>query len=189
MYLPYQQSTAGYMTFTVRARIAPSRLVGAVRRALGEVDPTIPLYDVHTMDEVVATSIAPERRNSLLIALAGVLAVALAAVGVYGVMAQAAAQRTHEIGIRIALGAAHDDVLWLLLRHGMILTLAGVAGGLAAAWAATRVMAHLLYQVSVTDVSVFIAAPLALVAVALLASYLPARRATKVDPMVALRTE
>ena len=189
MYTPYQQEPPSYMTFAVRGQIPPVSLVGAVRRAVTEVDPAIPLYSVHTMDEVVATSIGPERSNSLLIALAGLLALVLAAVGVYGVIAYAVAQRTHEIGIRMALGAARRDVLRLVLRHGMILTLAGVAGGLGAAWAVTRVMAHLLYQVSVTDVTVFVAAPLVLVAVALLASYLPARRATKVDPMVALRAE
>ena len=189
MYLPYQQSYASYMTFTVRGNVPPASLAAAVRRAIAEVDPSIPLYDVHTMDEVVSASIGSERANTLLIALAGLLAVGLATVGVYGVMAYTVAQRTHEIGVRMALGAGRQDVLRLVVRHGLTLTMAGVAGGLATAWAATRVMAHLLYQVSTTDAAVFAAAPLALVAVALLATYVPARRATKVDPMVALRTE
>ena len=189
VYLPYQQAKPTYMTIAVRSRLPLASAVGAMRHAALESDPTVPLYSVRTMDEVVTASIGPQRNTSLLIGIAGTLALVLAGIGVYGVIAYSVARRTQEIGIRMALGAARRDVLSLVLRQGMTLTVAGVAGGLAASWALTRVMAHLLYQVSTTDAAVFAIASLTLVTVGLVATFLPARRAASVDPMVALGYE
>ncbi|HEU5358033.1 MAG TPA: ABC transporter permease [Gemmatimonadales bacterium] len=189
IYTPYEQNTPAYLTFAIRAALPPAELAASVRRAAAEADPTVPLYDIRTMEQVVETSIAPERSRSLLIGVSGLLAVLLAGVGVYGVMAQVVSQRTREIGVRMALGASGRSVLGLVVRSGLWLTGVGVVAGLAAAWALSRVLGSLLYQVSVTDASVFVGAPAVLCLVALAACYFPARRASRVDPVVALRTE
>lgn len=189
IYLPYRQMGATYMTFAVRSRLPMAATISAMRRAALQSDPTVPLYSVRSMKDVVNSSIGPQRGNSLLIALAGLLALVLAAIGVYGVIAYAVAQRTREIGIRMALGAARRDVVRLVLRQGMTLMFAGVTGGLAASWALTRVMANLLYNISTTDGTAFALASFILVVVGLLAALLPARRAARIDPMVALRYE
>ncbi|MGH7530293.1 MAG: ABC transporter permease [Gemmatimonadales bacterium] len=189
VYLPSQQEPSDYMVLTVRAALDPVALVAAVERAVAEVDPSIPLHQVRTMTAVVEDSIAPERRRALLLGAFGALALTLAAVGIYGVTAYGAGQRTHEVGIRIALGAARRHVLWLVMRQSLRLTLLGIVIGAAGAWATARVLAHLLYTVSPHDLAVFGFGPVVLIAVATLGCYLPARRAARVDPMVALRTE
>ncbi len=189
MYFSYQQLPVGSMTLVVRYAVEPGQLVNAIRRAVAEVDPTVPLYDVRTMAQVIATTIAPQRLTTLLITFAGVLALLLAAVGVYGVMAQAVAHRTHEIGIRMALGASRLTVLRLVVEQGVRLTGVGLAIGLAGSWVGTRLLAHLLYDVSTMDVTVFAAAPLFVLVTALVACYVPARRAASLDPLVALRCE
>jgi putative ABC transport system permease protein len=188
-YKSHLQSAQDEMTLVVRASGDPRALAGAVREQIRALDPSVPVYDVKTMQEIVYESLARERFIMLLMALFAALALALAAVGIYGVVSYATAQRTHEIGIRMALGAQARDVLKLMVRQGLSPVLAGVGLGLLAALALTRLMSSLLYGVSATDPLTFAAVALLLTAVSLLACYLPARRATRVDPLTALRYE
>jgi putative ABC transport system permease protein len=190
IYLPYTQSgSPPWMFFAVRSRVELGSLIASVRSAAREVLPDEPLYDVRTMEERVAASTAPRRLNALLLGIFAALALILSAVGTYGVIAYSVAQRTHELGIRMALGADRRDVLKLVLGQGMAVTLLGVAVGLAGASGLTRYLSSLLYGVRPTDALTFVAVALLLTAVALLACYIPAQRATKIDPMVALRYE
>jgi len=153
------------------------------------IDPQQPIGEITTMRRLLAKSIARSRFNTVLLTFFAFVALALAAVGTYGVMSYAVTQRTHEFGVRMALGARALDVLKLVLRRGMALTIAGVVIGLAAAFALTRLLASLLFEVKPTDAFTFAAVSLTLIAIALLASFIPAMRATKVDPLVALRYE
>jgi putative ABC transport system permease protein len=153
------------------------------------LDKNLPVAGLETMTERLAGSVGSRRFNMLLLLTFASLALVLAAVGIYGVMSHSVTQRTHEIGVRMALGAARDDVLKLVVRQGMALAFAGVLAGLGAAVALTRLMSSLLYGISSRDPVTFAVVSLVLMAVAFVASYLPARRATKVDPMVALRYE
>jgi putative ABC transport system permease protein len=154
-----------------------------------DLDRDLPVDPAQTMDEVVAASLASNRFNTVLLGLFAGLALVLAAVGVYGVVSYTVDQRTHEIGIRMALGAHRDDVLGLVLGQGMILVLIGLGLGLAGAFAATRQLASLVYGVSTNDPWTFAIVALVLAAVALAANFLPARRATRIDPLIALRQE
>jgi putative ABC transport system permease protein len=180
---------AGGISLVVRTQGEPQQLAGAVRAQLLSVAPDQPVFNVRTMNQLVAESIASRRFSMVLLLAFAMVALVLAAVGIYGVMAYSVTQRTHEIGIRMALGAQADDVLRMILRQGLFLILTGIAAGLVAAFALTRVLSSLLYGVSATDPLTFAGISLLLVMVALLACYLPARRATKVDPMVALHYE
>jgi ABC-type antimicrobial peptide transport system permease subunit len=153
------------------------------------VDPEQPIYGVRTMEQELAREIAPRRFSATLLGSFAALALLLAGTGLYALIAYLVAQRTRELGIRVALGAGRGAVLRLVLREGVVLVLAGVALGLAGAFALTRVVASLLFGVTTTDPATFVVVPLALAAVALLASWVPARRAAGVDPMVALRAE
>jgi putative ABC transport system permease protein len=176
-------------TLVVQTAGDPAALTSVVRAAVREVDPDLPVYRVRTLDEVVAASLSSSRFNAVLFGLFAVLALALAAVGVYGVVSYAVAQRTHEIGIRMALGAGHRSVVGMVLRQGMGTVLLGVAAGLVGAVFASRLLAGLVFGVSPRDPLTFALVPLALAAVALLANVVPAKRATRVDPMIALRRE
>lgn len=189
MFLSYLQSPVPFMNVVIRTNADPMNLIAAVRREVWAVNPNQPVANVSTMNELVANSVARTRFNTLLLQLFAAVALALAIVGLYGVMAYSVAQRTHEIGLRMALGAQGRDVLKMVVKQGMILVLIGIAIGLAAAFALTRLMATLLYGVSATDPVTFIGIALLLIAAAFVACYIPARRATKIDPMVALRYE
>jgi predicted permease len=189
MFYPLLQEPLPFMTLAVRTDADPKALAQDVARGVREVDADEPVYDVKTMDERLAESVSPQRLTAALVGIFAALAMTLAGVGIYGVISYSVAQQTHEFGIRMALGAQKGDVLKLVLRQGLLLALAGVLLGLAGALALTRVMSSLLYGVTVTDPATFAGVAAVLTAVALAACLLPARRATKVDPMVALRYE
>ena len=189
-YIPFEQSPSAVSQVVVRSKGEDAAaLTASVRSTLKGIDTNLLIWETRTMDELVGQSVAPQRFNVALLGFFAALAMLLAAVGIYGVMSYTVTQRRHEIGIRMALGAQRRDVLRLVVRQGMLLTLAGLGLGLAGALALTRLMSSLLYGVTPTDPLVFTAVSLLLAAVALFASYVPARRATKVDPMVALRYE
>jgi putative ABC transport system permease protein len=173
----------------IRTDADPATVVSSVQRAVHSVDSTQSGSAAKTMDALLSDSVAQPRFYSLLLSFFAALALILASVGVYGVVAYAVAQRTHEFGIRIALGAQVSDVLKLVIGRGMLLVLAGAALGLGAAFLLTRLLKEFLFGVTATDPWTFVATALLLAAVAVLAIYIPARRATKVDPLVALRYE
>jgi putative ABC transport system permease protein len=189
IYKSHLQSAQSQMTLIVRTATDPQSLVGAVREEIRALDRSLPLYDIKTMRVAIYESVARERFITLLLIVFAALALTLAFVGIYGVMSYSVTQRTHEIGVRMALGAQTRDVLKLVVAQGGKLAASGVAIGLISAFALTRLMEKLLFGVSATDPITFIAVALLLTIVALLACYVPARRATKVDPMVALRCE
>jgi len=188
-YWPIAQEPYPFMTFVLRTRGDATALAAAVRNVVQTLDAQQPIGEVRTLASLVSDSIARQRFNMLLLAVFAIVALLLSAVGIYGVMSYAVAQRTHEVGIRAALGASTADILRLVLTQGMKLTLLGVVVGMLAAVALTRLLKNLLFGVGVSDRLTLVALPLLLASVALLACYLPARRATKVDPMVALRYE
>jgi predicted permease len=175
--------------FTVRTTTAPRGFIAAIKRELASLDATVAMSRVSTMEEVAAQSVAGQRFNMLLVGLFAGLGLLLASVGIYGVVSYSVAQRTHELGIRIALGARSANVIRLILRHGLALALTGVALGAGVSFGLTRLLKGFLFGVSATDPLTFIAVALLLTLVALAACWIPARRATKVDPMIALRYE
>jgi predicted permease len=192
MYATYKQDPRGFVAprdLVIRTKSDPASIVAAVRKQIWAVDKDQPVSNIRTLDQVFATAVSRERFQTLLLGLFAALALVLAIVGLYGVMSYAVTQRTQEIGIRMALGAERGEVLRLIIGQGMALTLAGVALGLGAALAVTRLMAGILFGVTATDPATFVVVASLLVVVALIASYIPARRATKVDPLVALRYE
>jgi len=189
MYMPYKQAARPFMSFVVRTTSNPESLIQPVSKAIYSIDKEQALTDVRTMEQVLKASLSGQRFNmTLLLTFAGV-ALMLAAVGVYGVMNYTVTLRRRELGIRMALGAAKMDVLRLVLGQGLTLTLIGVGAGLISAYALTRLMASLLYGVTATDYLTFGSVSVMLIAVGLAASYVPARRATKVNPTIALRAE
>jgi len=189
VFTSYLQDPAPYMTLLVHVISEPESLAGVVRSKVQEVDPNQPVYDVATMEHRFSEAVAPQRFNSLVMGIFAGMAVVLAGVGVYGVMAYSVARRTHEIGIRMALGAQQHDVMRLVLRYGAFLAVFGISLGVVGALALTRFLTGLLYGVKPTDSITFFFVSLVLAGVAFLATYLPARRAMKVDPMEALRYE
>jgi putative ABC transport system permease protein len=189
IYISYLDAPYHHMSLAVRADGDPRRLVADIKAVVSEMDRDIPLANLKTMEEYVAGSRGGQRFGMTLIAAFAGAALLLAAVGVYGVMSGAVAQRTHEIGVRLALGARPRDILKLVVGKGAALMLAGVAVGLGGALALTRVMSSLLYEVSPTDPATYAAVSLLIAGVSLLACYVPARRAVRVDPTEALRAE
>jgi putative ABC transport system permease protein len=187
LYLAFPQIPWGNMHLLVRTAVAPASMSQAVRAQISAVDPDQPVNDIETVEELVDSSRAEPRFTMLLLGGFSVLALALAVIGIYGVLAYSVAQRRQELGIRLALGAERSDLLLMVVRQGFIVAVAGVVIGLIAALLLTRLMSTLLYEVSARDLATFAITPLVIVVIALLASYLPARRATKVDPMEALR--
>jgi putative ABC transport system permease protein len=195
MYFPHAQlplalgGTTAAMNLVIRTASDPLAMAPAVRAAVRSLEPNLPVANVRSMDHVIELAVAEPRFTMALLALFAAIALLLGAVGVYGVIAYTVSRRVHEIGIRMALGAGAWSILGMVVRQGVVMVATGVALGLLAAVGATRLLATLLYGVTPTDPVTFVAVPLVLIAVALLASYLPARRATRVDPMAALRSE
>jgi putative ABC transport system permease protein len=186
MYMP---AYGGSMNVVIRSQGHAASLAAAVRKEVLQIDPNQPVADVRTMEEWLARSVAGPRYRTTLLGLFALVALALASTGIYGVMSYSVSQRTHEIGVRMALGARRFDVMRLVVRQGMTLVIVGVALGLAGAFALTRLMASLLFGVTAKDPFTFVVVAALLTLVAFVACYLPARRATKVDPLVALRYE
>jgi len=190
MYLPYQQNAIPSFTILARTSGDPASLISAVRQAVQSVDPDVPTYQTRTLESIVSDRVAQRRLAAVLISVFGGLALLLAAVGIYGVMSYAVTQRTHELGIRMALGAQRRDVFKLVIGNGMLLATVGlVIGFLTAFFVLAPLVASVLFQVKATDPPTYAASPLVLLLVALLACWIPARRATRVDPMIALRYE
>jgi putative ABC transport system permease protein len=195
-YLPMAQAPPGAwrwldqtMTLVARSEADPLAVTAAVRQAVAAADPGLPVYDVGTMGDRITASLGQSRFSTVLLAVFGGIALLLAAVGVYGVISYGVAQRTQEIGIRMALGAQRRDVVRLVVRHGAELAAVGLALGLLATFGFTRLLATLLFRVSPTDPPSFTLGSLVLAGVALGAALLPARRASRLDPAVALRSE
>jgi putative ABC transport system permease protein len=188
-FVPFSQSPDSTMEVALLTAVEPTSMATAVRNAVAAIDPELPVFNISTMDERLAASVAPRRFNLVLLASFALLAMLLAGVGIYGVVSYSVSQRTHEVGVRMALGAQRRDVLKVILAQGMVLLLIGMGIGLVGAFLLTRFLASLLYGVRPTDSATFAAVSLLLAVVAIVACYIPARRATKVDPMVALRYE
>jgi predicted permease len=189
VYQPIAQRTPGFAALMVRTALPPATLAKSVQAALWRVDPDIPITDVATMDTFVSRSVTQPRLYLTLFTLFAGLALLLAAIGLYGLIAYSVAQRTREFGIRAALGSSPRAVLLLVLREGVFLIALGICLGLAGAFAAAQLLRNMVFEISLHDPGVFVAVPLGLAAVAVLACWLPARRATKIDPMIALRCE
>jgi len=189
LYLPLLQDYRSNMILVARTNLELGAALQAVERVVAALDQNMPIFDVKTLNEHIGVSLFLPRMAATLLSLFGLLALLLAAIGLYGVMSYSVSQRTREIGIRISVGATRRDVLKLIMGQGLILSLVGIVIGLVAALAVTRLIANLLFGVSATDPSTFGLIALLLACVALAACYLPARRATKVDPMIALRNE
>jgi putative ABC transport system permease protein len=187
MYLPTYEGN--WMNVVIRTSGDPAGLAAAVRKEVRGIDPDQPIAAVKTMDEWRRSASSAQRYRTSLLALFAVIALVLASTGIYGVMSYSVTQRTHEIGVRMALGASRLAVLKLILGHGIGMALIGVCGGMAGAFALTRVLTSLLFEVTAKDPLTFAAAGILLPLGALISCYLPARRATRVDPLIALRYE
>jgi putative ABC transport system permease protein len=188
-YMRYQAEDMDHLALAIRTTLPPAVIVPAVRSAIQKIDAKLVLNHVSTTKEIVSGSLSGQRFAALLMTGFAAIGLLLAVIGLYGVISHTVAQRTQEVGVRIALGAQRRDVLWLVLRQGMRLAAIGVASGLLAALALTRVMTSLLFEVKPTDPITFASVAVLFTIVALLASYIPARRATTIDPMAALRCE
>jgi putative ABC transport system permease protein len=188
-YVPAAQNPQNWMDIAVRTAGDPLRLAPAVTAAVRAVDPEQPITDMQTMARAIHNRAIGLNYMAALMGIFGVLALVLSAVGVYGVMAHLVNEETHEIGIRMALGASRGSVLGMVLRRGMVTTVIGMVLGLPLAYALARLMSSLIFGISATDPMTFIGIPLALISAAALAVYVPARRATRIDPIVALRYE
>jgi len=189
LYLPLLQDYRSNMILVARTPTEPQQVSKSVRAVVAALDPGIPIFDVKTLEEHVGVSLYLQRMAATLLSIFGLLALSLAAIGLYGVMAYSVSQRTRELGIRVSVGAERHDIFKLILGQGLAMSVVGLLAGLVAALAVTRLTANLLYGVSATDPVTFIVIALLLLCVTLLACYFPARRATKVDPIIALRIE
>ena len=189
LYLPLLQDYRSNMILVARTAVEPEKAFQAVRAEVAALDPEMPMFDLKTLEEHIGLALFLQRMAATLLSIFGLLALSLAAVGLYSVMAYVVSQRTREMGIRMSIGAQRKDVFKLILGQGLLLSVIGVLGGLVTAMLVTRLTAHLLYDVSATDPTTFTFVGLLLLGVALLAAHLPARRATRVDPMIALRVE
>jgi predicted permease len=189
VYHPHEQFPIGTMFVVVRSVSDPSQMRPAISREIQALDPELPAFEFMTMEQRLATSLASRRFSTFLLGVFAVTALILAVIGIYGVSAYSVSQRTREIGIRMALGAQPGKILLLMIKQSLILVIAGTVIGLIGAFALTRVMSSLLYGVSATDLKTFIVPPFVLVGAALVATYFPARRAARVDPTIALRSE
>ena len=188
-YFAFAQLPFNGMTVIIKGIGDPNQLIGAARQQVTSIDPNQPIYNIRTMDEIRGESVAPQRLNLTLLSIFAGIALVLAIVGIYGVMSYSVTQRTHEIGIRMAIGAQPRDVFRMVIGHGMTLTIIGIAFGLVGAFALTRLMTTMLFGVKPTDPATFASIAVMLTGVALVACYIPGRRATKVDPVVSLRYE
>ena len=189
IYIPYRQSPDGFCFLAVQAAGNPLTLAGSVRAQMAKIDPDMPISNIRTLQKVIHDQLIGLSYVAVMLTVLGIMALVLASVGVYGVMAYSVTERTHEIGIRMALGAQRSDVLGLLLTRGVLMTLIGLLVGVPTAWALARFLAGLLFGVSATDLATFGGITVLMAGVTLLACYVPARKAMRVDPMVALRHE
>jgi putative ABC transport system permease protein len=188
-YWPHPELVYSGMTLMIRTNTDASAVAPAARNVIDDLDPLQPIGEVNTMEKLLSTSVARARFSASLLTVFSLVALVMAAVGIYGVMSYTALQRTHEIGVRMALGAQRFDVLKLVVRKGIVLGVIGVAGGLAASFGLTRLISTLLFEVTATDTATFAFISAGLFAITLIACYVPARRATKIDPLKALRYE
>ena len=189
IYIPHQQFGIGSMSIFVRTQVDPESLTNALRRTVAEIDKDVPIYRTRTLTDYMAQSVAQPRLNAMLVTLFAVIALLLAAAGIFGVMSYSVTQRTQEIGIRIALGAQRYDVLRLIVLQGMRFIGVGVVLGIIGVLVSSRLLQSFLFGIGATDLKTMLAVTLVLTAVALVACLVPARRATLVDPIKALRAE
>ena len=189
MYVPYWQSPSPYMRMVVRTSVPPRTLVNATQRQVWDLDRELPVGKLNSMDELVSKSASQQRSNMVLLTLFAAVALVLAAFGIYGVVSYSVTQRTHEIGIRMALGASRSDILKLIITRGMTLTAIGIVVGIAGAYGLTRALRSLLFGVGTLDIAIFVIVPIVFGVIALLACFFPARKASQVDPLIALRYE
>jgi putative ABC transport system permease protein len=187
LYTSYQQDGGALMSLVVRSSEDPTRLAGPIRVAIAAVDHDLPVHDVMSMEALRAKALAPRRMNMVLLTVLGALALALAAIGVYGLLSYSVGQRTHEIGIRLALGARPSQVVAMVLRRGLLLAGIGVILGIAGAFATRKLISSMMFQVGISDLASHAAAALIWILTSALACYLPARRAARIEPLVALR--
>jgi len=187
LYLPFAQLPWGNMNLLVRTAVPPESMTAAVRAQIAAVDPEQPVNHIQTVDDLMEKAQSQPRFTMMLVGAFSATALLLAVIGIYGVLSYSVAQRQQEFGIRMALGAKRADILQLVLKQGLILTISGIGIGIGSALLLTRLVASILYKVSARDLLTFVVTPVVFLCIALLASYLPARRATKVDPMDALR--
>jgi ABC-type antimicrobial peptide transport system permease subunit len=188
-YTPFFQIPFSGATLVARTAADPQSLVAPIRSAIQQLDAGLPLDNVQTLEQVVSWALGERRVKTVLLGIFAVLALVLAAVGVYGVVSYSVTQRVREIGIRVALGAGRDEAVWMIVRQGMTPVALGLVTGLVGAYAASRLLASQLYKVDAADPATYLGVAFLLAAVALLANWLPARRATRVDPLTALRSE